>query len=174
MLYCLPSLTSKIFVGTSVYCLLAKETLIYDAGVAPNPSFLLCNVLPWILVALAYNGKHNLVFRGHIYKDVTYIFFSSASFFEAFVNWSGLLILGYSNFSVPLLFDLKLKKVRGSTAVTRKTLTDDDQITLVTNTVFVLVTASITAVIVMSIIDSLILAGVSFVSIVVVMSRISV
>ena len=54
-------LTSKIFVCTSVYCLLAKETLIYDAGVAPTPSFLLSNVLPWILVALTYNGKHDIV-----------------------------------------------------------------------------------------------------------------
>lgn len=70
--------------------------------------------------------------------------------------------------------DLKLKKVRGANAVTKKTLTDDDQTTMVTNTVFILVTASITAVIVMSIIDSLILAGLSFVSIVVVMSRMSV
>jgi len=70
--------------------------------------------------------------------------------------------------------DLKLKKVRGANGVTKKTLTDDDQTTIVTNTVFILVTASITAVIVMSIIDSLILAGLSFVSIVVVMSRMSV
>lgn len=70
--------------------------------------------------------------------------------------------------------DLKLKKVRGANAVTKKTLTDDDQTTMVTNTVFILVTASITAVIVMSIIDSLILAGLSFVSIVVVMSRMSI
>ena len=70
--------------------------------------------------------------------------------------------------------DLKLKKVRGANAVTKKTFTDDDQTTMVTNTVFILVTASITAVIVMSIIDSLILAGLSFVSIVVVMSRMSV
>jgi hypothetical protein len=61
-----------------------------DAGVAPMPAFLLSNVLPWLLVALTYN----------------------AAFFEAFVNWSGLLILGYSNFSLPLLLDVKLKKVR--------------------------------------------------------------
>ena len=70
--------------------------------------------------------------------------------------------------------DLKLKKVRGAIAVTKKTPADGDQTTMVTNTVFILVTASITAVIVMSIIDSLILAGLSFVSIVVVMSRMSV
>ena len=70
--------------------------------------------------------------------------------------------------------DLKPKKVRGAIAVTKKTLTDDDQTTMGTNTVFILVTASITVVIVMSIIDSLILAGLSFVSIVVVMSRMSV
>ena len=121
-----------------VYCLLAKETLINDAGVAPFPSFLLSNVVPWILVALTYN----------------------AAFFEAFVNWSGLLILGYSNFSLPLLLDMALKKVRAATLVHK--MHDDGKIIAITKGVFILVTASITMVIVMSISNSLTLAAVAF------------
>lgn len=127
-----------------VYCLLAKETLINDAGVAPLPSFLLSNVLPWILVALTYN----------------------AAFFEAFVNWSGLLILGYANFSIPLLLDLKLKKVRAAAGATNKLVArmqrDEEKTTAITKGVFVLVTASITLVIVMSIMDSLTLSVAAF------------
>ena len=128
-----------------MYCLLAKETLINDAGVAPFPSFILSNVLPWILVALTYN----------------------AAFFEAFVNWSGLLILGYANFSLPLLLDLKLKNVR---AVMRSIIVkeqsgneDDGATTAITKYVFILVTASITMVIVMSIFESLALSLGAFV-----------
>ena len=128
----------------AVYCLLAKETLINDAGVAPLPSFLLSNVLPWVLVALTYN----------------------AAFFEAFVNWSGLLILGYANFSLPLLLDLKLKKVRASKAITKGLAMiqsiDDERVTTITRQVFILVTASITMVIVMSIFDSLTMAVAAF------------
>lgn len=114
-----------------VYCLLAKETLINDAGVAPLPSFILSNVLPWILVALTYN----------------------AAFFEAFVNWSGLLILGYANFSLPLLLDLKLKKVRAANIAKSQYVDDDDgSTTAITTCIFISVTASITMVILMSII----------------------
>lgn len=135
-----------------VYCLLAKETLIFDAGVAPLPSFLLSNVLPWILVALTYN----------------------AAFFEAFVNWSGLLILGYANFSIPLLFDLKLKKVRALGAITKKTRSDDGQTTAITKGVFIVVTASISLVIVMSIANSLTLALGAFVLVVGLMTQVKV
>ncbi len=128
-----------------VYCLLAKETLINDAGVAPFPSFLLSNVLPWILVALTYN----------------------AAFFEAFVNWSGLLILGYANFSLPLLLDLKLENIRvaiKSTVVKVQSGYDGDgETTAITTYVFILVTASITMVIVMSIFDNLALSFAAFV-----------
>ena len=118
---------------------MAKETLINDAGVAPLPSFILSNVLPWLLVALTYN----------------------AALFEAFVNWSGLLILGYANFSLPLLLDLKLKRVR---AVMRSAIgADADDATTITTFVFILVTASITMVIVMSVFDNLTLSLGSFV-----------
>jgi hypothetical protein len=89
-LFCIGTFGLSTVASVPVYCLLAKDTLVNDAGVAPTTAFLLPNVLPWMLVALTYN----------------------AAFFEAFVNWSGLLILGYSNFSLPLLLDVKLKKVR--------------------------------------------------------------
>merc|ERR1712238_173128 len=115
-----------------VYCLLAKQK-IEEFGVAPLPSFLLSNVVPWMLVALTYN----------------------AAFFEAFVNWSGLLILGYANFSVPLMLDLKLKK-------TRRDAKEDAMTTTITKGVLILVTASISLVIVMSIANSLPLAALAF------------
>lgn len=124
-----------------VYCLLAKETLINDAGVAPLPSFILSNVLPWILVALTYN----------------------AAFFEAFVNWSGLLILGYANFSLPLLLDLKLKKLRAvNIAKEQLVVYDNGSTTAITKCVFISVTASITMVILMSMFDNLTLSVGSF------------
>lgn len=124
-----------------VYCLLAKETLITDAGVPPFPAFLLSNVLPWVLVALTYN----------------------AAFFDAFVNWSGLLILGYTNFSMPLLLDLKLKTVRAARAMGKKIVSSDDGMTTkITKSVLILVTASITSVIVISIADSVTFAAVAF------------
>ena len=138
-----------------VYCLLAKDTLIYDAGVPPLLSFLLSNVLPWVLVALTYN----------------------ASFFEAFVNWSGLLVLGYANFSLPLMLDLKLKKVRADIAMSMSTNIsqpdDDEQTTTITKGVLIIVTASITGVIAMSISDSLLLAGLAFGSLVAIMLKTS-
>ncbi|KAL3761298.1 hypothetical protein ACHAWU_010211, partial [Discostella pseudostelligera] len=127
-----------------VYCLLAKETLIHDAGVAPLPSFIFSNVLPWIIVALTYN----------------------ASCFEAFVNWSGLLILGYANFSLPLLLDLKLKTVRAglrrAISITQQDV-DDWRTTTITKCVFMVVTASITMVIAVSISGNLTLSLVAFI-----------
>ena len=128
-LFCIGTFGLSTVASVPVYCLLAKDTLVNDAKVAATPAFLLSNVLPWILVALTYN----------------------AAFFEAFVNWSGLLILGYSNFSLPLLLDVKLKKVRLST---------EDSST--TSLVFSLLTASISAVIAISITGSLTIAGVLF------------
>jgi len=160
-----PSIIDLIFIGlfgfsqvasVPVYCLLAKETLINDAGLAPTPSFLLSNVLPWILIALTYN----------------------ASFFEMFVNWSGLVILGYANFSLPLWLDLKLRKVRAFAGRLKsndisilkdgndKAEVDADQTTKIVSTA---VTASITAVIVMSITSDLPASGIVFLIICVVM-----
>ena len=132
-LFCIGTFGLSTVASVPVYCLLAKDTLVNDAGVAPMTAFLLSNVLPWLLVALTYN----------------------AAFFEAFVNWSGLLILGYSNFSLPLLLDVKLKKVRAF-------LRPSDQDSGITGAVFSFLTASITAVIAISITDSLSVAGLSF------------
>ena len=122
-----------------VYCLLAKDTLIIDAGLPPTPSFLLSNVLPWIIIASTYN----------------------ASFFEAFVNWSGLVILGYCNFSLPLWLNLRLKKVRAfaTKSFSHGTMDNTDQSTRV---VLTLVTASISAVIVMSTTNRLPSTGIVF------------
>jgi hypothetical protein len=138
-LFCIGTFGLSTVASVPVYCLLAKDTLVNDAGVAPMPAFLLSNVLPWLLVALTYN----------------------AAFFEAFVNWSGLLILGYSNFSLPLLLDVKLKKVR-SFLHKGRILGLTDQGSGITGVVFSFLTASITAVIAISITNSLSVAGLSF------------
>jgi hypothetical protein len=141
-LICISAFGIPILASISVYCLLAQQTLVYDAGVATFPAFIISNVLLWILVALTYN----------------------AAFFEAFVNWSGLLILGYANFSLPLLLDSRLQKVRTERAVfgdinpdaslsIDRGLSSEDihQSTKITNIVFSIVTASISSVIAISI-----------------------
>lgn len=141
-LFCMGTFGLSTVASVPVYCLLAKDTLVNDAGVAPMPAFLLSNVLPWLLVALTYN----------------------AAFFEAFVNWSGLLILGYSNFSLPLLLDVKLKQVR---ALLRKgSVLELSGKEGNTSTVFSFLTASITAVIAISITNSLAVASLFFVGVV--------
>lgn len=143
-LFCIGTFGLSTVASVPVYCLLAKDTLVNDAGVAPMPAFLLSNVLPWLLVALTYN----------------------AAFFEAFVNWSGLLILGYSNFSLPLLLDVKLRQVRAL-------LLKGDVLELSgrnegnTSAVFSFLTASITAVIAISITNSLAVASLFFAGVVV-------
>jgi hypothetical protein len=140
-LFCIGTFGLSTVASVPVYCLLAKDTLVNDAGVAPMPAFLLSNVLPWILVALTYN----------------------AAFFEAFVNWSGLLILGYSNFSLPLLLDVKLKKVRSLLMPKGSLLTSlSEEEGNITSAVFSFLTASISAVIAMSITNSLAIAGLLF------------
>jgi len=137
-LFCIGTFGLSTVASVPVYCLLAKDTLVNDAGVAPMPAFLLSNVLPWLLVALTYN----------------------AAFFEAFVNWSGLLILGYSNFSLPLLLDVKLKKVRSMLKGGLADLSGDEG--NITSVIFSFLTASISAVIAISITNSLTTAGISF------------
>ena len=94
---------------------------------------------------------------------------NNAAFFEAFVNCSGLIVLGYANFSLPLSLDLKLIKVRS--VISKRIQLEDERTNITTKGVFILVTASITLVIVTSITDSLTLAVVSFVFMVGVMVR---
>ena len=142
-LVCLSAFGVSILASIPVYCLLAQQTLEHNADVPKLPAFVLCNVVPWILVALTYN----------------------AAFFEAFVNWSGLLILGYANFSLPLLLDSRLQKVRRFLSLQG----DGDSTRRMTNIIFSLVTASISAVIAISLMPSpsLIVTGVVFIVILV-------
>lgn len=70
--------------------------------------------------------------------------------------------MGYTNFSLPLLLDLKLKTVRVASAVGKKFIDDDAMTRRITHCVMILVTASITSVVVISIADSLTLAVVAF------------
>ena len=69
-----------------VYCELARETLLTHIQMKNRQfAFCLSHVLPWMIVALTYNSE----------------------LFEAFVEWSSLLLLGFSNFSLPLLLHHK-------------------------------------------------------------------
>ena len=152
-LLCIASFGFSTLVSVPVYCLLAKETLINDARISIFPALFLSYVLPWILVALVY----------------------ISSFFESFVNWSGLIVLGYANFSLPLLLDMRLKRIRAFWAMSRKKSNtesndgegvlsrEDERSMTITSVVFSLVTASISSVIAMSIANSLILAGIVFI-----------
>jgi hypothetical protein len=68
-----------------VYCELARATLHSHLQFSNRYAvFLASNVGPWLIVACAYNS----------------------ALFEAFVEWSSLLLLGFANFSIPLLLDL--------------------------------------------------------------------
>ena len=67
-----------------VYCEMARTTLLTHIQIQNRQlAFAASNVWPWILVALTYNS----------------------ALFEAFVEWSSLLLLGFANFSMPLLLD---------------------------------------------------------------------
>ena len=158
-LICISAFGISILASIPVYCLLAQQTLVHDAGIAKLPAFLFSNVVPWILVALTYN----------------------ASFFESFVNWSGLLILGYANFSLPLLLDSRLQKVRNASqahcndddidmdgSLSKQKGINSDEVgngTRTTNVVFSLVTASISSVIAISLLpgSSLTITGLVFI-----------
>lgn len=79
-----------------VYCELARETLTSHLQFSnKHLTFLASHVGPWIIVALTYNSE----------------------LFEAFVEWSSLLLLGFANFSVPLVLDhvftLRLQHMEG-------------------------------------------------------------
>lgn len=67
-----------------VYCELARETLMTHIQMRNRSlAFAASHILPWVLVATTYNS----------------------TLFEAFVEWSSLLLLGFANFSMPLLLD---------------------------------------------------------------------
>ena len=75
------------------------------------------------------------------------------------------------------MLDLKLKKVRADIAMSMSTNIsqpdDDEQTTTITKGVLIIVTASITGVIAISISDSLLLAGLAFGSLVAMMLKTS-
>ena len=71
-----------------VYCELAREMLVSHASVPTRVAFLVCHVMPWLMCALTYNSL----------------------LFESFIEWSSLLVLGFANFSLPLLLDLLLNE----------------------------------------------------------------
>jgi hypothetical protein len=73
-----------------VYCELARETLLTHLQMQNKQiAFVVSHVLPWTVVALTYNSE----------------------LFEAFVDWSSLLLLGFANFSLPLLLHHKYSVV---------------------------------------------------------------
>lgn len=120
-----------------VYCELARQTLLGHMQVRNKQlAFGLSHVLPWTVVAMTYNSE----------------------LFEAFVEWSSLLLLGFSNFSLPLLLHHKHTVV-------------DDQIhhrrpRPGLNTVvwgLAVITASIAAVIVQQVTNSMLLAELVFI-----------
>lgn len=80
------------------------------------------------------------------------------------------MILGYANFSVPLMLDLKLIKVRADRSTSTKKIQSGDDERIV-KSVFIIVTCCITAVIVMSIFNSLSLSLLAFAVLVGVMMR---
>jgi hypothetical protein len=75
-----------------VYCELARETIDVhfgpQLGISPLTSFLLCHIAPWLICAMTYNS----------------------TLFESFIEWSSLLLLGFCNFSLPLLLDIVMKQ----------------------------------------------------------------
>jgi len=126
-----------------VYCELAHETLQTHVQIFATPryNFLLCHVAPWLICALTYNS----------------------ALFESFVEWSSLLLLGFCNFSLPLLLDISWIKQQQqhlghTTKSTRKTTLRMGWVVWM----FGMVTATITAVIVQRMTASAFLAEGAF------------
>ena len=154
-----------------VYCELAKETLEAHVATVPPPtttttvmdhsqrippkyhatswlhdySFYLCHVAPWLICAVTYNS----------------------TLFEAFVEWSSLLLLGFCNFSLPLLLEIctkekqqQLKEHDGGSFRERKEHNKGSLGPVLW--IFSITTATITAVIVQRLTESLLLAEGAF------------
>ena len=153
-----------------VYCELARETLEMHIVAPPvmvpgsshrslgtaswlqRKSFYLCHVAPWLVCALTYNS----------------------TLFESFVEWSSLLLLGFCNFSLPLLLDILMKQQHMPAASGANSITEAAAGVLPTAAfakaggmgtvlwVFSITTATITAVIVQRMTESLLLAEGAF------------
>ena len=123
-----------------VYCELARETMdTHIQAVLPKTSFWLCHVAPWAICAISYNSE----------------------LFESFVEWSSLLLLGFCNFSLPLLIELTLKEQKPSTTnlmIRRAPGQGPDPVLWV----YALVSSSIMAVIVQRISDNILLSEMAF------------
>lgn len=124
-----------------VYCELARGTLSTHLNVSnPRKAFFASHVGPWVVVALTYNS----------------------ALFQAFVEWSSLLLLGFANFSMPLLLD--------HTHSQRALLAERGKLHIRHDTNcpggvawgLALITASIAAVIVQRLLESFILAELVF------------
>lgn len=122
-----------------VYCELARETMDSHVKiVSAKSAFRLCHVAPWIICAVTYNSE----------------------LFESFVEWSSLLLLGFCNFSLPLLLDLMINDsgVQPNGLHHWKTGQGSSPVLWV----YSLVSASIAAVIIQRMTESLLLAEGAF------------
>jgi hypothetical protein len=124
-----------------VYCELARETMdSHIKIVSPRDSFWLCHAAPWVICAVTYNSE----------------------LFETFVEWSSLLLLGFANFSLPLLLDLKLKDHHGIIVnQQQRTVGQGPDVVL---WMYAFVSAGITSVIIQRMTESLMLAEIGFMS----------
>jgi hypothetical protein len=118
-----------------VYCELARETLVAHVHLKSATAFSMSHIFPWIICAVTYNS----------------------ALFETFVEWSSLLLLGFSNFSLPLLLD-HTHAIETTALHHRAPGTGPDAVVWS----FCLITSSIVAVIVQRITDSLLLAEGTF------------
>jgi hypothetical protein len=124
-----------------VYCELARETMdSHIRLVSPKTAFWLCHGAPWVICAITYNSE----------------------LFESFVEWSSLILLGFCNFSLPLLLDLMLKEHGILLPNGRHQRTQTGKGPDVVLWVYSLVSASLAAVIVQRISESVLLAEVAF------------
>jgi hypothetical protein len=118
-----------------VYCELSRETLVTHLQVPPTMAFVFSHIMPWGVCAVTYNS----------------------TMFEQFIEWSSLLLLGFSNFSLPLFLDQK-NTIDDMMLHHRIPGTGPDSVLWT----FRFVTASIVAVIMQRMSDSLVLAESSF------------
>jgi hypothetical protein len=124
-----------------VYCELARETIMTHLQVTHKPTaFVASHVCPWILVALTYNS----------------------ALFEAFVEWSSLLLLGFANFSLPLLLDHTYTQRLIHTTREKIHQRGTDNCPSPVMWGLALVTAAIVAVIVQQLTENLVLAELGF------------
>ncbi len=123
-----------------VYCELARETFLSHLQYSNRcMAFLASHVGPWIIVALTYNS----------------------ALFEAFVEWSSLLLLGFANFSVPLALDHIYTQRMQNMERVKLHVKEGDVCPGVVAWALAMITASIAAVIVQRMTQSLLLTEIT-------------